>query len=369
MEPTRTNNLYTQTSIPDLKPWQKGPIKEIPKYVFENCNQVTCNDYKDFYLKALREKTKSIKAHELTKLCKGDEAQYIKKGEEFDWIYGLDALEDELMKSTSPEQFLETILKVERIMDYNALFSRFSNDAPGAFRERNIRWALYDMDPNEALATSALELELETHYGKEWFSNIPQWVHDKKEHVVKSTWINRQWNLYKNHPQSISFTDEKSKKWFQENKQKIDIPKAAEEWIKKQGREDGKLDIFKWLNERYHWFPPATTLKQDLSNSLARVVEAKDMHPIEKACRVWFDIVRIHISHEANKRTGKAIASAILLSYGYLPPKIKKEDEKEYLEAFKKGFLEPDGHLRLMEFVTKNIKRTQEEYVLIQENK
>ena len=54
------------------------------------------------------------------------------------------------------------------------------------------------------------------------------------------------------------------------------------------------------------------------------------LHPIEQAAHLWLDLVRIHPFNGAHKRTGKALASFILLKHGYLPPLITEEDVELY---------------------------------------
>lgn len=51
-------------SLSEISPFSPEPIKTVPQYVFENCNQVTCNQYKPFYLSLLRERAKVITAPE-----------------------------------------------------------------------------------------------------------------------------------------------------------------------------------------------------------------------------------------------------------------------------------------------------------------
>lgn len=72
--------------------------------------------------------------------------------------------------------------------------------------------------------------------------------------------------------------------------------------------------------------------------------------------------MRIHISHEANKRTGKALGSVILLQHGYLPPLITKEYEKQYVDVLKYSFKNPnreEGFNSFLKFIIEMILRTQ----------
>lgn len=295
-------------------------------------------------------------------MCAGDNAQFIKKGEEFDWLYGLDVLEAEFLSGDNPKP-LEEMFKVETVMRYNGLFSRLANDCPGEFRKKDIVWAKRDLDINEQLASCYFDVEFTKQVG---LTSCEFFNRENKRRVclVKKSWLSRRHQQVQVEGYEVGGTD-KTKKFLREHWHEINIPVAMDEWLKEQNRTT-KLDLIEWLKRRYHYFPLVSTLPEDLERSLIPLKEVKEMHPIEKACRIWFDIVRIHISHEANKRTGKALASVILLKHGYLPPKIKKEDEREYLDALQLGIEEKDGHLRLIDFVAKNILRTQQEYAHLQ---
>ncbi len=85
-------------------------------------------------------------------------------------------------------------------------------------------------------------------------------------------------------------------------------------------------------------------------------------HPIARAAYLWFQIVKIHPWHEANKRTGKALASLILLQHGYLPPLITKEDEPRYRQVFLKNFDKPNGHRAFISYIAELIVKTQEKF-------
>ncbi len=260
---------------------------------------------------------------------------------------------------------VEEILKVETVMKYNGFFSRLANDSPGEFRTKDIVWPKGGFEINTTLASCSFDIEFTRQTGK----NRAQFFNQEnriKSCIVKKSWITTKYAKIQQEGFAIQ-ASEQTQKQLKEHWHEIDIPKAADRWIQEQKRNDNKLDLVLWFKARYHHFPPAATLPEDLQNSLAALKD-EQMHPIMKACRIWFDIVRIHISHEANKRTGKALASIILLKAGYLPPKIGKEDEKEYLMVMELGIEEKDGYLRLVEFVAKNIIRTQQEYAHLKES-
>lgn len=343
-----SSNSLSYTTIPRFS---EQPIRQIPRYVFENCNQVTYNIYLPQYLEALKGRVKDLKSPDLLKMCGGSKAKFEKKGEEFDWVNGLDELEREFGNEPSK---LPSLLTSETVMRYNGIFSRFSNDSPGEFRKKDIVWKRRELDINEEIAAALYDSALRDQTNltqHEYFNSSNQ-----KKCVVSKTWVFKKYCLLKNQGMEIQGSEETKQKM-----RHLDLGTAAAHWAAKQGRTDRKIDVVQWFKERYHYFPLVSTLEEDLEKSL-EFIKTQESHPIEKACRIWLDIVRIHISHEANKRTGKAIASVILLSHGYLPPKIGKDDEKEYLAVLQKGIESEEGRLEFTQFIMKMMTNTFYEY-------
>ncbi len=359
------NNIIDFRSVPR---YSDEPIRTFPKYVFENCNQVTCHAYGNEELTSLRRKAKTFTKVDLER-WHGDnphltEAEVIARGEELDWIFGLDVLEKEVLPIGHN---MVRALTIDAIIRYNGLFSRMDNFNPGEFRTHAIHWPKYDIsDLNESTVMYALEMTLIQQFGQE---KAGVKLRDISRPGKKTTLlfprtaiegiINKHLELAARG--ELQFVDARGKDHYQKNSEMI-TPTVVTKWIEKQNRTDDKLDISQWLRERVHYFPLPQEVPGELQASLSAIQEPQ-MHPIAKAAKIWFDIVRIHISHEANKRTGKAIASAILMSYGYLPPKIGKEDEKEYMAALQEGFEDENGLQKFTKFVAKIITKTHEEFV------
>ncbi len=164
-----TLSLSTPVEYALVPKFSETPIKKIPKYLFENCNQITCNNYQPLYLEALRFKAKTISKEDCVIWLKNhpnvSQAEAVAKGEEFDWFYGLDCLETELLPEG--QQFLKA-LNIDAIIRYNGMFSRLGNINPGEFRVRGIRWAKNDLDDiNDVIVLSALEGQMHYQYGEE----------------------------------------------------------------------------------------------------------------------------------------------------------------------------------------------------------
>lgn len=355
VESITNTNYYDLTSIPVF---QESPITIVPAYLFGNCNQVTCNTYHPAYLSALRAKVKDPSSFPLERL---DAETRVKKEEEIDWIHGLNYVETTYLQQ---EQFLTNPSKafhVEDLMKINGLFSRLCNDAPGECRTRPIRWL---KTPNLSLSESVIINFFEPFlfkaegFGEQWFSSLSDpLASPPKEPGIKLQDLRKVLKDYKENSHALQAVTQKDREWLA--KERID-PSIVDEWAE-QYCVEGKFSFIRWLQDRQHYFPEPSKIKQELQKSLDSIAEPT-MHPIEKACRLWFDFVRIHPSHEANKRTGKALGSAILLASGYLPPKIGKEDTTEYVKALEEGFEKIDGCAHFTQFIARKILETQNEY-------
>lgn len=341
-------NSLPYTNIPRLS---EQPIRQIPKYVFENCNQATCNTYLPQFLDVLKERVKELKPNELLKMCGGDKKKFEKKGEEFDWINGLDQLEKEFGNEPSN---LPNLLTSETVMRYNGIFSRFSNDSPGEYRKKDIVWKRRELDINEETAAALYDTVFrdQTNLTQHEYFNSSL----KKKCIIPQAWAHKKYCQMEKAGMEIQANEVTKQKM-----KHLDLLGAARLWSAAQGRNDKKIDVVQWFKVRYHYFPLVSTLKEDLENSLESI-KSQESHPIEKACRIWLDIVRIHISHEANKRTGKAFASVILLSHGYLPPKIGKDEEKEYLAVLQRGIESEEGRIEFTQFIMKVMTNTFHEF-------
>lgn len=346
----QTDNYIELDSVPR----SDEPIRIIPKYVFENCNQVTCNNYQPSFLKLLRDRAKEIKLSELQKMIP-DKDTLTTKAEEFDWVYGLDYLEENVLSDKNFIRLRESYFTVDNIIEINGIFSRFCNDRPGKFRERGIRWPKKDLDLEENAVLSYLEGKLQHDEGADWYSTLSDPYCKPKVHKISVIEIRGFLTFARDNPEEVVFEDKKIK-----NK---DInPLRVNEWKKKYGMRKNKvIDMTRWLQDHVHYFPPPSGIKSELQKSLDSIKDPK-MHPIEKASRIWLEIVRLHISHEANKRTGKAIGSMILLAYGYLPPKIAKGDTQEYVKGMERAMEEKEGYKRFTQFIARKIIATYKEY-------
>jgi hypothetical protein len=352
---------------------EAGYVK-MPKYVYENCNQQVRNNYSDGLLAGIRVQTQEITPamRKLVALLPKD--QQVKKEEEWDWVYGLDYLERTYLSDPSFRQRAPLFTSKE-IIHINGLLSRCANAHPGEFRQKNIDWPKRDLNMTESLGKQYLAGFVLHKYGQtagedehqtDLFWKISDPSCDKPPVCeVKVSALKLKIKSVQLHGNKLStevvmdFSTGKPA-----DLSKIDVSRV-DEWAKQYpGKKKGTIDAVKWLRAHCHTFPPHQQIPGEVQKSLD-VLSSPDMHPIEKACRIWFDIVRIHISHEANKREGKALGSLILLAHGYLPPEITGEDGKRYVKLLEEGFETKDGHIPFMHFIVEQMKKTYEKYAAI----
>lgn len=335
------------------------PITKIPKYVFENCNQATCHDYDPKRLKVLRDVAKVIKLDQI----KGEsEEERTKKAEEFDWVCGLDHLETVVLCDPKFQESRESYFSLENIIVINGIFSRLCNKQSGQYRSEQILWEKRSFEPAEAFVAPKLIEYFDEVHGKDWFSTLSNHPYQEpKLCLLPIGLLGRLFSMGQNGPEKFANL-ETGEMLSEEKKKEAFNYSLFSQWITEY-REGttGKLNMTRWFEDRYHFFPSPSRIRSDLQKVLIAIRDPK-MHPIEKASRIWLEIVRVHISHEANKRTGKAIGSAILLSYGYLPPKISKEDTKEYMDTLYAGMEEEGGQKRFTQFIARKIVETTKEY-------
>lgn len=353
------SDLPRLIDLDSIPKFQETPITIIPKYVFENCNQVTCNQYQRDYLTALREKVKNPASFKLEKYKK---EKRVKKEEELDWVYGLDYLEKTYLQDPSFIENPSKAFTVPDLIKINGLFSRLCNDRPGEFRDKPIRWQKKEFSPNESVIVNKLEPIIcsTAGMGPEWFASISDPLAQPNEPALEGSVLQLMRGTlkkYKDHPEALRLRTPEELEWLE--KDPID-PGIVDEWAEMYCV-DGKFSLIRWLKDRLHFFPVPSKIQEELQKTLDSIAEPQ-MHPIEKACRIWLDFVKIHPSHEANKRTGKGLGSIIFLPYGYLPPKIGKADSEEYVKILEESFERIDGCARFTQFIARKIIETQEEY-------
>lgn len=328
-----------------IQPISETPITKIPKYVYENCNQVTKYNWDEKFLEILRKKVKNFK-REVVQKKYPNQKDFTKNAEGYDWVYGLDYLEENYL---NPHIDFINALSIDEIKKINGFLSRLVSDIPGKFRIKNISWHKKDLTGAEAVLEAFIDQsDVNDLYAGNNDFNLK--VDEDKNISINS--IKRLLNYYCSNPKLTCGLTKKI------DLKEIDLW-AKESQTSKKCKKPQFINLTTWINKRIHIFPSADTIEEQVLNALNKIQDPS-MHPVRKAAFIWYEIVRIHISHEANKRTGKALASIILLQNGYLPPLIDQEDEKKYLDSLS-GLYE-DNFEPFLNFVIEMIEKTQEKY-------
>lgn len=346
-------SMKNGSNLTTIKPFYDHPIREVPKYVFENYNDKIFTSYSPEFLASLKEKAKVITPSEILSY-KMEDKQKIQKGKEFDWIYALGKLENEYLSIALD---LMGVLKVENIMALNRYLSRLAENkelrthpefehTPGQFRKHSFLKNAPNLPFEEVLITGLFELMVSYRFKGENFISILS-SHKK----------------YYAHKSAIIYQIAKNKKNFDELKLKdnlkgIDLAKKVRQWADKKGN----IELIQWLKEKTYCSPEPSTIDSELKKVINSINDSK-MHPIEKAAKILYEIVRIKPFWKANKRTAKIAAFAILLSNGYLPPVIAGEkNKKELSDCFNFTNIEENSHLKLTAFLANQISITQEKF-------
>lgn len=337
--------LSSEESI-KVQPISETPITKIPKYVYENCNQATRYNWNEEFLEKLKKQVKNFSKGKVSAKYP-NKNDFIRHAEGFDWVYGLNYLEENYLK---PNIDFVSALSIDEVKKANGFLSRLVSDIPGKFRIKNISWHKKDLTGAEAVLEAFIDQsDINDLYAGDNDFNLK--VDEDKNISINS--IKRLLNYYRSNPKLMCGLTKKI------DLKEIDLW-AKESQTSKKCKKPQFINLTTWINKRMHIFPSADTIEEQVLNALNKIQDPS-MHPVRKAAFIWYEIVRIHISHEANKRSGKALASIILLQNGYLPPLIDKEDEKLYLSTLLTS-LHEDNFEIFLNFVIKMIEKTQEKY-------
>ena len=320
--------LLPEQDLRNLKlilPFSKKPIMVMPQFAYENCNQVTCHTWTgtqfDTYKKTVATFTKPQLEEAMNRAQEGAlkagipfdrKKEFDKKAELYDWIHGLNLIEKEYLPKRGPI----TIPDIKRI---NKALTRLMVDNPGEFRQGPTLWMKYDISDEEWAFFTCVDPSSGTLKSDQKMLGFNE---ERNEVPVESV------RTYLQACMLLANTNADMAKYKTLN---LD---TVQKWVEEQKGlvySDGKaitqgcINIEAWMGKRAHVFPAA----QDIPGLLQKVLDElpKLGHPIAQAAYLWYQIIKIHPWHEANKRTGKALAAWWLLQNGYLVPLITKEDE------------------------------------------
>jgi hypothetical protein len=332
------NLAKQETAIVDLesiKPVQIEPFNLIPQYLYENPNQVTKHKWSLANFQKLKKAVPTITKKQLKQKFQDPEA-YKKAAEGYDWIYALSLLERDYLSKPIDAITVQTLKQI------NGALTRFTEISAGEFRKAIASWKTKPLTPAEHIFYYYLDAQIESVQQN---STVLDYDAAKNSISVKSI---------------IELL-----KHYQENRG-ILCPNLVGEidclepisWALAGGNPVA-IYLEKWFNARIFVFPTPEQIEPTISKAIG-LLQTSMGNPIKKAALLWYWIVKIHPWSEANKRTGRAIASLILLQHGYLPPLITQEEEQEYVKLFVDGFADEEHGLNnFVQFIARQIIKTQ----------
>lgn len=274
----------------------KLPLKEVPAYLFANPTQGQVYNWNATQLDPLKKYFAEITSTKLVALKKKTE----KDQEAYCWIHSLLCMQKKFL--TKPI----ATFSINDIKELNKSLTISITDKPGEIRALLACWPIRDLSQSE--------------------QNLLFILNQKHPGLVEQASL--QGKPIGLDPKSLKTLNEK---YMVQNS-------GATLWedtfIDSLTGLDGVINVSEWLRGTQHVFTHPQKINPLLSEMLKTiaVMEESLKDPIEIAAYVWFETVRIHPFYEANKRTGRALASIILMQHGYRPPLITSEDVTGYVK-------------------------------------
>lgn len=348
-----------QADLEAIQPISSKPIRQIPQSLFENCNQAISNSYNSNYLQILKERVKTVSSKDIDKIGNQSSLHKTRKKEEFDWIYALVQMEESLQKIDNVDQVINA-LTVNEIMKYNSYVTRLTEANPGKLRQDLTLWHKKDFDINEKMALAIIHQILEASKATRVLPTLSIPGDDTKFELTSTILLSHLISIKEN-PQKL-MTDDENDSLIKEQWENFKPTQAINGWLEEQGNQSPNLEMCAWIRKRVYYFADPDEIKSQLEEAIQFIQHAPKLHPIEKACYIWYKTIHIHVAEGANKRTGRLVGTLILLASGYLPPKISGEDGEKYVEMLEQSFSEESGHLRFTQFIVKLMKAQQNEH-------
>ena len=305
-----------------------------------------------------------LKPENIQQTVEKTDAQRLVMGETYDWIHAMNLVERVLPRGT---------ITVDLMNELNARLGRLTIEERG-FRQGGMGYAMKELDPTEEIffwyvnrKPEAIaffkSLENPEEPDREFcptvagvLDNNDRFLRVKDGNLISTESIEkflRAMNHRKilHHKTLIPSTMDLTAFTLWEAEDRQTNPDHQEGWI----------DIHRWHDSRMHSFCHHREIPQ-LLRGIVDAYTTSSLHPIEKAARLWLDCVRIHAWNGAHKRTGRALATIILLQHGYLPPLLTVNDVALYDETLMKSLNPESGYELFTQFVARMVKRTQDTY-------
>ena len=282
--------------------------------------------------------------------------------ETYDWIHAMRLIEESLGCNQ---------LSTGQVKQVNARLTRLTNQTEGQFRADPIFWSFKELSDEEHFFLDYIERNTKKNYITIFRSmphsrkfcessegirnNKDQYLRVKDKNFIDVNSIKELLRAATN----LKIRDQSTKKPIIFDSEEVDMwERQAQEYPNYQ---KGFIDWNNWLKQRIHFFYESSVIASSLEEALD-TINKNNMHPIQAAAYIWLRIVRIHPWDAGHKRTGKALASWILLRNGYLPPLITEADLTEFRRTLAASLDEEKGDELFTKLLARLITETQEKF-------
>lgn len=346
-------NYYFQPSaeleetLRAINPHSNEAITLMPLYMFANCNQANLHPWTPVIFQKFREKAHSSKNTLQQQTASFDNKKRERTFELYDWIYGIALVESNYLHPNLSG------LSIQDLHAINSSLTRLCKTDDAVLRDSEASWDKYDLTPAELTLRSYIDTELVGNIFLEL--EDPFLDFDRETNEITSDSIKRLLRFCKRGSIELRDIDANG----------INIDEVSNWENEKSYSKTGVININEWKAKRVHTFPASYHLHGQLEKMMCLFKSScnnSTIHPILLAAMIWFEIIRIHPWNAAHKRTGKVIASIILMKHGYLPPIITQA--KEFDDVLQKAIYGgKTEYENFVQFIARSIKQTQEAYI------
>ncbi len=361
--------------VTDIKPFG-APFTHVPRIVFANPPHRVLK-LTDESCAAIRKAAQNVTPEQIRNSVRKQNAaqplssdafdlKCLEAAESYDWMLAMNYINEHLH---------DTTLDISFVKELNRRLGRLSTVHAGRSRQTPL-WDLLELDPTAALfhyyicrevgyLTFFRELGKNEEHSKKFCESVDgiknnqdRYLRVKDRRYIEVKSIEALLNAMNN--SGTVLIDAKTRQPC-----KLNIH-AAEAWELEEQETNpsyiaGYIDVNHWSDKRIYSYCGAEEAEGLLTESI-RINSRNSLHPIEQAAHIWLNIVRIYPFSDANKRTGKAIATFILLKHGYLPPLLTNDDIEECTKLFRDNIDPRRGYHFFTHYLAGLVKRAQDQY-------
>ncbi len=359
--------------LANIQPFSATPFDHVPAYVYANPTQYKNSNWTPALFARIKCAANTATKAQIQSLAAASfkdsqpsskvlAAKYTELAESYDWVHTMNLIE-ECLRDDRP-------LTINLIKEVNARLTRLTIATEGDFRTRNALWLQSQLSPTERLFW--LYVQKDPNYADIFkalgnSSSIPfcetsRGLLDNKDRHLRVT--DNKYISTDSIRELLSILDDRGCVITHDTHERLIIDRTlADQWETEEcasaEHRKGHINIHTWIDKRTHRFPDARTIEVLLSDAL-NDINSNQLHPIEAAVSIWWNMAFIHPFNGAHKRTGKALASYLLLRCGYLPPCITNDQAQLYHQILKASL--EAGPEVLLHFVVSLIGEAQKKY-------